>query len=190
MAMHVFAVIMLTIEFCSTLSGQVRTRGPAGQSGLVYSGSASFWIDAPPGWVLDPDAGRSDGPIVVLYRQGKNWRTSEPVMYANVKRPRESASISVANVIEGDIAEWDAEFADLVVTQGDSVKTAGRQVAAIRVFQSGSANHYEAVAYVAGEQQVWLLVLAARSSATFRIGYPDFLKLVKSYAPGPTVKTP
>jgi hypothetical protein len=187
---RLIAVAMLAIGLSSTLLGQAPARGPKGQGGLVYSGSASFWIDAPPGWVLDPDAGRADGPIVVLYRQGKTWQTSEPVMYANVNIARDAQSISVASVIASDIARWRAQVVDLIVTDGSDVKTSGGQAAIIRVFESASAKHYEAVAYIAGEQRVWLLVLAARTSTAYKASYPEFLQLVKSYAPGPTVKTP
>src|SRR6266516_2460160 len=122
--------------------------------------------------------------LEVLYREGKAWQTSEPVMYAN-----DAESTTVASVIAADIARWRAQIADLVVTEGDTVKTAGGQPAEIRVFQSAGSKHYEAVACVAQEQRVWLLVLAARSLPAYRAAYPDFLKLVKSDAPGPTVKT-
>jgi hypothetical protein len=151
--MRTVVLIILLIGLSSAPSGQVPVRGPAGQSGLVHSGPASFWVDAPPDWVLDPDAGRSDGVIVALYREGKTWQTSEPVTYANVNLGQGAQSISVANVITADIARWHAQVADLVVTDGGSVNTSGGQIAMIRVFESASAKHYEAVAYIAGEQR-------------------------------------
>lgn len=169
----------------SAASAQQPARGPAGQSGLVYSDSASFWIDAPAGWVLDAEAGRRDGPIVVLYRQGQSWRTGEPVMYANVMTAN---GTSIAAAIRADSSEWGTQVKDLVFRARDSVATAGGGFAQIRVFESASTRHYETVAYLAGPKRVWLLVLTARSAAAHENAFADFLTLVKSYAPGPAVK--
>jgi hypothetical protein len=182
-----FIVIALVLGLAA--AGQAQTKGPAGQSALVYSGSASFWVDAPGGWVLDSEAGRRDGPIVVLYRQGKTWKTSEPVMYANVSLPKGKTAV-VTDAMKADEEQWRTQVVDLVVTNGENVTTSGGQTAEIRKFQSAAARHYESVAYILGPQRVWLLVLSARSSNDHNAAYPDFLKWIRSYAPGPTVKSP
>jgi hypothetical protein len=168
-------------------SPQITSKGPAGQSFLIYRGNESFWTNNISGWVLDTEAGRQDGPIVVLYRVGKTWQTSEPVMYANAITPKTADPNAVGEAIKSDIAGWRSEMPDLVVTEKESIHTAGGQQASLRGFQSAATKRYESVAYIRGSRTIWLLVLAARSRTDHDGAFDDYVKWVRSYAPGPTV---
>jgi hypothetical protein len=172
----------------SIAGGQGQTTGPSGQSGLVYEGSASFWVDVPRGWILDSEAGRRDGPIVVLYRTGTTWQTSEPVMYANVSRATGAQPLTAREAANADITKWRNDVRDVVVKEVANLTTAGGQTALIRKFASAAEKRYESVAYIPGPQRVWVLVLSARSARNHDTAYPVFLRFVKSHAPGPPVK--
>jgi hypothetical protein len=188
--MSIRFVILCGLAICSvsTSFSQVPARGAGEKAALVYSGSESLLIDTPAGWILDSEAGRQDGPIAVMYRKGTTWQTSEPVMYVSEYSAKGSGPITVNDVVKADVEKWGAALSELVVTEGVAVKTAGGQIATVRKFQSVREKHYEAVAYFQGARRVWLLVLAARTSADYDAAYPDFLKWIKSYAPGPTVE--
>ena len=54
--------------------------------GVVYGPKGAFNIDAPKGWVLDPNAGAAQGQPCVLYLKDATWETSDPVMYARIAR--------------------------------------------------------------------------------------------------------
>ncbi len=179
----------LHVITAGALFAQRQARGPEGQSGLVYSDSTSFWIDAPRGWELDPESGRRDGVIVVLYKQGESWRTGEPVMYASVITPKIGYNAVIPAAIRSDSANWAGLAKDLVFTARDSVRTISGAFAQLRAFQSASTKHFDTVAYLQAEGRVWMLTLAARSPGAHDAAFPDFLSLVKSYAPGPS-RTP
>lgn len=163
-------------------------RGPDGQSGLVTVDSTSFWIDPPRGWVLDAESGKRDGLLSVFYKQGESWRTGEPVMYAAVITRKIGYNAVIPGAIRSDSANWAGQATDFVFTVRDSLRTISGAVAQIRAYQSTSTKHFETVAYVQGEERVWILGLTARSRETHDAAYADFLSLVKSYAPGPDRK--
>src|SRR6476646_9370776 len=107
----------VVIAGCLFASAQVPSERTSEKSVLVYSGDESFWTDGVRGWILDSEAGRQDGPIVVLYRVGKTWQTSQPVMYANVSTSRTNKSLTVAEAIKADTEEWRSQVSDLLVKE-------------------------------------------------------------------------
>jgi hypothetical protein len=159
--------------------------GPEGQASLVYSDSTSFWIDVPRGWVLDAEAGRRDGEIAVLYRQGESWSTGDPVMYASVITPKSGFNAAVPAAARSDSARWAGRVADLAFTMRDSVRTVSGEFAHVRAYASESAKQYETVAYLQADGRVWMLALSARSRVSHDAAFADFMLLVRSYAPGP-----
>lgn len=167
------------------VGAQQTARGPEGQSGLIFTDSTSFWIDPPRGWVLDTEAGRRDGSIAVLYRQGESWPTGEPVIYASAFTPKSGFSAVIPAVVRGDSAQWAGQVSDLVYAVRDSIPTVSGAYAHLRAFQSASARRFDLAAYFQTDGRVWVLVMTARSAASRDAAYADFVSLVKSYAPGP-----
>jgi hypothetical protein len=53
-------------------------------TGIVYGPKAAFKISAPPGWVVDNQAGASQGLPCVLYPKGSTWADADAVMYAKI----------------------------------------------------------------------------------------------------------
>jgi hypothetical protein len=160
--------------------------GPQGQSGLVTVDSTSFWIDAPHGWVLDTEAGRRDGAIAVLYRQGESWKSGDPVVSASVITPKSGFNAVVPAAVRSDSARWAGQVPDLVFAVRDSVRTVSGVFARICTYRSASRRRYETVAYMQADARVWMLTLSAGSVASYDAASADFVSLVTSYAPGPT----
>ena len=69
--------------------------------GIVYGPKASFNISAPEGWVLDNEAGKSEGLPCVLYPKGSSWSDAKTVMYAKMASPQyEGVNAFVAMAIK------------------------------------------------------------------------------------------
>jgi hypothetical protein len=183
--MRSFLALMFTFAAIRGVAGQQPATGPEGQTGLVYTDSTSFWIDVPRGWVLDDDAGRRDGQIAVLYRQGESWKTGEPVMYATVITPKSGFNAAVPAAVRSDSAQWAGQVRDLVFAVSDSIRTVSGAFAHIRSYRSALTRQYSTVAYMQADARVWMLTLSARSPASHAAAYPEFVAMVKSYAPGP-----
>jgi hypothetical protein len=159
-----------------------------GASTLVYSDTVAFFLDAPTGWVLDCNAGKGDGVLTALYRTGETWRTGQAVMYANVLTPKGAPVLPFAERIQGEVADWTARVPDAKVVVRSNIPLKVGKAAVVRQFSSVSKGLYEIVAYVPRGRVTPILAMTARSSVAFEQALPAFERLVRSYAPGPTVQ--
>ena len=170
---------------------QVQQQGSTSstRSALRYHGRTSFYVTPPSGWVLDDsDAARAQGPMAVFYRRGESWHSGEAVMYANLLTPLGTASNALATTIDAEVARWSASAGDAVVTPLIDIGTNTGDVAKLRKFVSRARRTHEVVAYLRNGATVPILVVVARSEEALEEAYPDFVRLVKSYAPGPLVR--
>jgi hypothetical protein len=184
-ATRVFLALALGCAALHTVRAQQPERGSGGQSALVHSDTASFWIDVPRGWVFDAEAGRRDGAIAVLYRQGESWDAGDPVMYASVITPHTGFNPEIPAALRSDSARWAGQASDFALTIRDSIRTVSGAFAYMRSYGSVSSRQYDTVAYLQADGRVWMLTLSAGSPASQNAGYADFVALVKSYVPGP-----
>ena len=169
----------------SATRAQAQHRGRQGQTGLVHADSASMWVDAPKGWLLDAQAGRAQGAPAVFYRKGESWEQGTAVMYVNpsARSPRE-----LADIIRADEAEFRGHAADMQIDAIPAVHLASGDTVAMRTFFSATSQNYDAVAYVTSDRAVWFVVLTARTREAFDAALPALRALVASCAPGPTVR--
>ena len=158
------------------------------RTALLYHDTVSFWINPPPGWVIDSEAAKGRGPLAVLYRRGESWRSGDAVMYANVIALSDAGPDPLGATIRAEVAHWSAAAGDAVVTSLPDIRSDNGQVASVRKFVSPSRGVHETVAYVRHGASVPLLVLTARSERALERAYPDFRRLVKSYGPGPVIR--
>lgn len=163
-------------------------RSCKGASSIVYRDSVSFLLDAPKGWILDCEAGRTDGPLTVLYRVGESWRDGRAVMYANLLSLDPDADSAIARRIDAEVRDWTQRVGDAVVTREPSIRTRGGIVAHVRRFVSRAHGLHEIVAYVPRGREMPLLAMTARSSQAFDEALPAFRAMVRSYAIGPRVR--
>lgn len=170
---------------------QVQQQGSASptRAALRYHGRTSFFLTAPNGWVMDDsDAARAQGPMAVFYRRGESWRTGDAVMYANLLTLLGTAPHAFAATIDAEVARWSATAGDAVVTPLVDIRTGTGDAAKIRKFVSRARQTHEVVAYLRNGSTVPILVVVARSEEALVDAFPDFVRLVKSYAPGPLVR--
>jgi hypothetical protein len=161
-----------------------------GRSALVYADTISFFLEAPAGWLIDCEAGKSQGALTVLYRVGESWETGRAVMYASVLTDGDSTPIPFSKRVQGEVADWRGRVPDARVNSLASLTVKGGGRAAVRRFQSPSRHLFEIVAYIPRGRIMPLLTLTARNEKEFNRALPAFKRLVRSYAPGPVVKSP
>jgi hypothetical protein len=109
-------------------------------------------------------------------------------MYANVLTLLGTAPKALAMTIDAEVARWSAAAGDAVVTALVDIRTGTGDVAKVRKFVSEARRTHEVVAYLRNGSTVPILVVVARSEEALVDAYPDFVRLVKSYAPGPLVR--
>jgi hypothetical protein len=155
-------------------------------SALLWQDSVSFFITPPPGWILDSEVARNEGPMAVLFRRGESWQSGVAVMYANMLDLPHGGAATLAEKVNSEVADWARRAGDAVITPLPDVEVEGHTVL-LRKFVSRSHDAYEAVAYFWQPHAAPILVLSARSENEFQRAYPDFLRLVKSYGKGPRI---
>lgn len=159
-------------------SAPVFAQGPQpGGTGLVYGTNRAFALTAPAGWVLDNEAGASEGMYAVFYREGESWKNGTAVMYANTS---EKADRSMEEWIDEDIRDFNTDYPDLAVKEGSDIAF-GKGRALVRYYSSKAYGQNEAVAYINAGKTGVAIVLTSRDKAAFDKALGDFEKLVRSY---------
>ncbi len=190
-ALHMCCGILAIVLAAGDAECQVQQQGSTSstRSAVRYHGRTSFFVTPPNGWVLDDsDAARAQGPMALFYRRGESWRSGDAVMYANLLTPLGTAPSALATTIDAEVARWSASAGDAVVTPLIDIRTETGDVAKVRKFVSRARRTHELVAYIRNGSTVPILVVVARSEEALVDAYPDFVRLVKSYAPGPLVR--
>jgi hypothetical protein len=160
--------------------GAAHAQHPQG-GGIIYGERHAFSVIAPAGWVLDNQAGQPDGLVAVFYPQGGSWTDSKAVMYVNVVVPDSGHEASVPDVIREDSLRFSREVPSIRITRAAAVRTDDGRSATILRFAGDPRGTFEAVAYVAERSVTPIIVLSARSKATFDSAWPAFTQLVHSY---------
>ncbi len=148
---------------------------------LVYGDDHCIGFVAPKGWVVDDTSGLGSRIRVVLYPRGETWKGSPAVMYANPLHQKPREPLTLHQMIERDVASFRKASPQGAVTVGPELHTGKGQLAEVRYFSETGGPPHEAVAYIAEENLVMLLVLSARTPDTFRTSLPAFEGLVSSY---------
>jgi hypothetical protein len=179
-------MLLLSVALCAP-AREARAQGPA-PSALLYRGATSFFVQPPPGWRLDSEAGKSDGVLAAVYRVGESWQSGTVVMYAHTLGLTAGTPAAFNAELRSAEEEWrrrnpDAEIATLApVVSEDSSR------AVVKRFASARNAQFELVAYFQQDSVAPIIVLSARTKADLDRAFPDFLRLVRSYGKGPAVK--
>jgi len=149
--------------------------------GIVYGPKGAFNLAAPKGWKLDPTAGSSQGLPCVLYPEGANWETADPLMYAKIA----STSYEDYELFAKDaIADMKKERADLAPKRIASGKTEGGLAYFINEYPpSKSYKRSERVAYVQLPNAVAYIVFSADEKSAYKKHQGALEEAVKSMRP-------
>ncbi len=166
---------MLTLAILAGISATLRAQQGTGGTGIIYGPGHAFSVTAPPGWILDNQAGRGDGLYAVFYRPGESWRHAEAAMYVNTAQP------GVGSIMRQDSLRFMARYPGVRVTARGAIKTNDSVTVPVRQFVGDSSGNVEAVAYVPEATVTPIIVLTARSRQAFENALPAFVELVRSY---------
>lgn len=131
---------------------------------------------------MDDTSGLGSKIRCVLYPKGQTWAKSPTVMYLNPLHQKRDVRRTLAQMIAHDIEEFGKRAPRGKVTPGGKLPTgiAGK-TADVRYFAPEGGAPTEAVAYVAEDGLIMLLVLSSRDAAGFQRHLPAFQSLVGSY---------
>lgn len=155
----------LLIVLLSVVAGVSGYAQPSA-GGVVYGPKGAFNIDAPKGWVLDPNAGAAQDQPCVLYLKDATWETSDPVMYARIaSTDTEDAEAFAKRAIK----HMKTERAGMKPKRIGRGKTAGGLTYFINEYPATKGyGRSERVAYVQLPKAVAYIVFSADEQAAYR----------------------
>jgi hypothetical protein len=151
------------------------------RTGLMYGPGHAYMFDAPEGWVLDNEIGRSRGLFAVFYPAGETWGDTEAFMYVNTVGPGEGDTASVAVAARNDSMKFVADNPGITITVGDPITLPDGRQAIVRYFTGDRFGNYEAAAYVPEKKITPIFILSSRTVNAFERALPAFRELVRSY---------
>jgi hypothetical protein len=157
------------------------TAGAQPELTILYGDDHAFGLVVPQGWTVDDTSGIGSKIRVVLYPKGQTWANAPTVMYVNPLHQKQEQRRTLRQMIEKDVADFKQQAPRGAVSSQAPLQTATGQPAEVRYFAHDGGPPTEAVAYVAEDQLVMLLVLQSRDSAGFQKNLPAFRSLVAGY---------
>lgn len=148
-------------------------------SGIFYGEGHSYALSAPSGWVLDTQAGSSQGLVAVFYPRGSSWSDSPVVMYSRIVK-RDGRSLE--KVIRADIDYMKEASPEIKESKKDPIPYGSQsKLAQLRYLSADKNGNVEAVAYMEEPDWVVFCVLSARNQEQFEKAVPALKELVSSY---------
>ncbi|MBI5175443.1 MAG: hypothetical protein HY986_21340 [Candidatus Melainabacteria bacterium] len=148
-------------------------------SGIFYGEGHSYALSAPSGWVLDTQAGRSQGLVAVFYPRGSSWSDSPVVMYSRIVK-RDGRSLE--KVIRADIDYMKEASPEIKESKQEPIPYGNpSKPAQLRYLSADKNGNVEAVAYMEEPDWVVFCVLSARNQEQFEKAVPALKELVSSY---------
>ncbi len=173
--------LLLSLAVAMTFAANLSVAQTNGGAGIVYGSHHAFTVEAPPGWVLDNQAGQPNGLVAVFYRTGESWEHGTAVMYVNTSSPDSGQDADPLRVIADDSAHFVSEAPGISIRTAPSLHTSDGRIAYVRYFAGLPNGRFEAVAYVAEKTLTPMIVLTSRTRAAFEAALPAFAQLVGSY---------
>ncbi len=147
--------------------------------GILHGDGHVYAVSSPPGWQLDPMAGRERGVEAVVYPMGKAWQDSEAIFSVDTERAR--ASDQRAAFIKNWLRELSTGMGEpLHVEPASALRTGGDKLAEAR-YVRGEVFGYALFAFVFEADVVIRISLTARTLEGFRSSRDAFEQLVASY---------
>jgi len=150
----------------------------SGAAAVVYGDKAAFMIGAPAGWVIDNQAGKSQGLDCVMYPKGSSWEKSPVVLYARIVGDEK---LTVDDFIQSDIAELRANSPSLSTKELPTIKTHLGWEARVVEFRGVAYGNLERAAFIKGKDAVCYFVFSARDEENYQKHIKALEEVVKSF---------
>lgn len=149
--------------------------------GFLYGQNHLYALQAPPGWELDNQVGRSRGIQAMFYKKGEGIAPQYSYMYTNVSQiGKEVRTVEdLVKITEREFHQQNAELNRNLKVSHLKDETINGKLFKIYKWQYG--NRQEAVAYVKEEYVIVMMILTAPTKASYTASYQNFKELLKSY---------
>ncbi len=131
-------VCLLTI-----IGAPMQAKKDEGQSGIVYGKTFSFMLSAPKGWVLDNNAGTSNGLDAVFYPSGGNWEKRSEVMYTRGVPKHVLGTAGFRKVIQDDVTTFRREHKKPIVSDVGIIRTDSKSKAEVKLYEDKLSGIFE-----------------------------------------------
>lgn len=152
-----------------------------GERGSVYARGMAVNMQVPDGWILDKDAGYSQGFAAVMYPTVSTWDTAKVVMYLRLIPL--GGGKTAEQVIADDLTGYRESSPDLKIVADEPIKLVTGVTAQVWRCAHDKWGNYEAVAYLPLPSGIAIWVLVSPNPSLFESGLPNFRALVASTTP-------
>jgi len=174
MKKNIILLVIISLGLISFGQAELKT-------GIIYGNNHAFCLTAPNGWVLDNQAGVSQGLHAVFYKIGESWDKAETVMYANTALLEDSLHKTIDQLIKYDLDNFKNNYSNIKVTDGKDIVIKENVIAKVKYLSGQSYGNYEAIAYIDAGKTGVMIILSSRTKSGFESSLEAFKDIVKSY---------
>jgi hypothetical protein len=156
------------------------------EDGYVHGVNHCYYLNAPTGWVLDTESGKSQGVPMVFYPKGRSWANATTVIYTRndlfspgAKTPDERIKGKVNAVLQEFRTSGNGP--DLQARLVKKIKARSGASGEIWKYTGDKWGNLELVAYFVGPNTVNFFVMSSRDSKDFERSTPALIELASSY---------
>jgi len=151
--------------------------------GVVYGAHHAVAISAPPGWVLDTQAGAREGLHAVLYRSGETYADAPGILYVRGEDFEPGHAPTLDDYIANDLAAMRKASPGVETSELPAITLRDGTVARVVGYRGDKWGNVEAVAYFIHDDSILLMALSTRSQARFDADLDDFRCFVAGTMP-------
>jgi hypothetical protein len=157
---------------------------------IVEPNKYSYTFGVPPGWESNFEQAHQRGAALAFFLKGGTFNDSSSVIYVNeISEACTGDCLSpLAQSIAKTLRDVKADSPTVAISTADSIKTKDGVSATIRILKgskdpraAGHATDNEALAFIAHDETVILVVLTARDSKTWDQDYNAFQQVVAGH---------
>lgn len=163
-----------------SVSAQEKTSGDM-NSGILYGTDNSYYLTAPPRWVLDAESGAEEGLSAVFYPKGSSWADAETVMYSTYTAYDTAKKQTLKDVMAADSVDFKTQSPGIVIGKQESIPIGKTSMARVNSYSDATNKSYEMVAYIPEKKGVVMIVISSRNKNGCINNYKAFESLVRSY---------
>lgn len=182
------ASLTVTANAQSTNSGsssETETETETGGGVICYSKSDAYLVGVPDGWVNQTQAASYNGLCAIYTPQGQNFDNANAAIYPRMDDlpPNTSGSKAIEAIVAKALSYFGSMpgGVNLVANKSKTIKTKSGLEFEIWLYDNGpGANKHEAIAYHAGKDAMFFLVLTAREKEYRDNALPVLENMVKT----------
>ena len=157
---------------------------------ILEPGKYSYTFGVPPGWEFSFDQAHERGAALAFFPKGGSFNSSSSVIYVNeIGDPCSGDCLSpLAQAIAKTLRDVKADSPTVEIAASEPIKTKDGKQASVRLLKGARdprdpehAKDSEALAFIAHDETILLVVLTARDTNTWEQDYAAFQQVVAGH---------